>query len=137
MTELPSDGSGQALLSVRQVTRRFGTVQAVTDVSLDIPDAPGGIGIIGESGSGKTTLARILLGLLEPDEGEVLFRGAAVGRLGRGGRREFRAQVQPVFQDGNEALDPRMSVRASIIEALSVTGRVGKDARDGAVAELL
>jgi peptide/nickel transport system ATP-binding protein len=119
------------------VTRRFGTVQAVADVSLDLPDAPGGIGIIGESGSGKTTLARILLGLLEPDEGEVLFRGAAVGRLGRGGRREFRAQVQPVFQDGNEALDPRMSVRASIIEALSVTGRVGKDARDGVVAELL
>ncbi len=137
MTEMPSDAGAQALLSVRQATRRFGAVQAVTDVSLEIPDAPGGIGIIGESGSGKTTLARILLGLLEPDEGEVLFRGAAVGRLGRGGRREFRAQVQPVFQDGNEALDPRMSVRASIVEALSVTGRVGKDRRAGAVADLL
>jgi peptide/nickel transport system ATP-binding protein len=137
MTDLPSDGAAPALVSVRQVTRRFGTVQAVADVSLDIPDAPGGIGIIGESGSGKTTLARILLGLLEPDEGEVVFRGASLGRLGRGGRRQFRAQVQPVFQDGNEALDPRMSVRASIVEALSVTGRVGKDARDGAVAELL
>ena len=137
MTELASHGAAQALLSVRQVTRRFGTVQAVTDVSLDLPDAPGGIGIIGESGSGKTTLARLLLGLIEPDEGEVLFRGASLGRLARSDQREFRAQVQPVFQDGNEALDPRMSVRASILEALSVTGRVRKDARDGVVAELL
>lgn len=137
MTELPSDGPAQALLSVRQVTRRFGTVQAVTDVSLEIPDAPGGIGIIGESGSGKTTLARILLGLLEPDEGEVLFRGASLGRLGRPGRRELRAQVQPVFQDGNEALDPRMSVGASIVEALAVAGRGGKGVRDAEVAALL
>ena len=137
MTDLPSGGAAQPLLSVRHVTRRFGTVQALADADLDIPDAPGGIGIIGESGSGKTTLARILLGLLEPDEGEVVFRGAPLGRLGRGGQRQFRAQVQPVFQDGNEALDPRMSVRASILEALSVTGRVGKAAREGAVAELL
>ena len=137
MSDLPSDGTAEALLSLRHVTRHFGTVLAVADVSLDIPDAPRGIGIIGESGSGKTTLARILLGLLEPDEGEVLFRGAALGRLDRGGRRAFRAQAQPVFQDGNEALDPRMSVGASIVEALAVAGRGGKDVREGEVAALL
>jgi peptide/nickel transport system ATP-binding protein len=94
-------------------------------VTLDLPDTSGGVAVIGESGSGKTTIARALLGLVRPESGRVLFRGEDIARLGREGRARYRSEVQPVFQDGDEALDPRMRVGASIREALRIRRRRG------------
>lgn len=120
------------ILELRNVTQKYGQVVAVDDVSLDIPDAPGGVALIGESGSGKTTLARILLGLVAPSSGQVLYKGEELGR--RAKSRRFRAEVQPVFQDGNEALDPRMRIGAAVAEGLRSVPRRRRAAR---VAELL
>lgn len=65
-------------------------------------DHPTITAIVGESGSGKTTLARLLLGLIEPSEGEVRYKGRSLGSLSRVGRRDFRHDVQAIFQDPYE-----------------------------------
>ena len=69
-------------------------------------DRPSVTAVVGESGSGKTTLARLLLGLVRPSEGEVLFQGRNLDRLAAAGRRDFRRQVQAIFQDPYEVYNP-------------------------------
>jgi oligopeptide/dipeptide ABC transporter ATP-binding protein len=113
------------LLAADKLTVAYGGSSVVHEVDLALPEGPGGVGLIGESGSGKTTLARALLGLLKPHEGEVTFRGRSLARLSRSERKDYRSQVQPVFQDGNEALDPRMRVGSSLREALGLRGVTG------------
>ncbi|WP_328334298.1 MULTISPECIES: ABC transporter ATP-binding protein [unclassified Streptomyces] len=80
--------------------------------------ARGGVALIGESGSGKTTIARALLGLVKPSAGTVRFQEQDIHKLRRSARTEYRSRVQPVFQDGSEALNPRMTVGGSLREAL-------------------
>jgi peptide/nickel transport system ATP-binding protein len=62
--------------------------------------------IAGESGSGKTTLARLLLGVIKPDEGEILYQGQDVAKMKKPELREFRREVQPIFQDPFEVYNP-------------------------------
>jgi oligopeptide/dipeptide ABC transporter ATP-binding protein len=85
---------------------REGTL-ALAGLSLAIhPERPSVIAVVGESGSGKTTLARLLLGLVEPTEGMVRYRGEDLRRLGRDARRAFRRDVQAVFQDPYGVYNP-------------------------------
>jgi peptide/nickel transport system ATP-binding protein len=126
------------MLSADSLTIGYGHTTVVHEVTLDLPEASGGVAVIGESGSGKTTIARALLGLVKPESGRVLFRGDDIARLDRAGRVRYRSQVQPVFQDGNEALDPRMRVGASIAEALRIRRRIeGESGPVSSVADLL
>lgn len=76
------------------------------------------VALIGRSGSGKSTFARLILGLERADTGAVLFRGAALAGLDRGGRRAFRAAVQMVLQDPLSAVNPRHAVGRTIAEPL-------------------
>jgi peptide/nickel transport system ATP-binding protein len=124
------------LLAATGLTIAYGPLTVVHQVDLALPEGRGGVGLIGESGSGKTTLARALLGLLKPQQGQVTFRGRPLEQLSRAERREYRSHVQPVFQDGNEALDPRMRIGSSIREALAMRGVTGPGA-GARVAELL
>jgi oligopeptide/dipeptide ABC transporter ATP-binding protein len=117
------------MLSADDLTVGYGRNTVVHDVTLDLGEASGGVAVIGESGSGKTTIARALLGLVKPERGRVLFGGEDITRLGRAGRARYRSWVQPVFQEGNEALDPRMRVGASIAEALRMRLRHGAGER--------
>jgi len=101
------------LLEARAVTKVFGggmggrRMIAVEDFSLAIADQPPSItALVGESGSGKTTLARLLLGLIDPTEGEVLYKGADIRTLSGSNLREFRRDVQVIFQDPFEAYNP-------------------------------
>ncbi|MEV1203403.1 ABC transporter ATP-binding protein, partial [Microbispora rosea] len=123
------------LLAAEGVTLAYGTTAVVHDVSLAVDE--GGVGLIGESGSGKTTLARALLGLMRPRSGVVRYGAGDLAGLGRAGRAEFRRAVQPVFQDGSEALDPRMTAGASIAEALTTHHRMSRTERADRVAALL
>ena len=96
------------------------------------------LGVIGESGSGKSTLGDILGGLLAPTEGEVFYKGRALPRLDREGRRAFRRDVQFVFQDCAASLDPRYTVMRAVAEPLDALGRdMPRPAREQAVLEML
>ena len=118
----------EALLSVEHVSKRFRLsgallgrravwLSAVDDVSFVL--APGEVlGIVGESGSGKSTLARMLVQLLEPSSGRIVFCGHDVAGLGRGATRDVRRRIQIVFQDPFSSLDPRMRIRSVIGEGL-------------------
>ncbi len=107
------------ILSVRDVSKHFiikrdllspkYRIQAVRGVSFDL--AAGEIlGLIGESGSGKTTLSSIILNLMKPDEGEVLFNGYPVHLLEGNPLKQMRKELQIVFQASYGALDPIRSV---------------------------
>ncbi|HET8522963.1 MAG TPA: ABC transporter ATP-binding protein [Thermomicrobiales bacterium] len=93
-----------AFLEARNLTKVFGqgerTTVALENFSYSIDDnAPSITTVAGESGSGKSTLARLLLGFIDPTEGQVLYRGKDLRELSRHERQDFRRMVQAVFQD--------------------------------------
>ncbi|MBO3748238.1 ABC transporter ATP-binding protein [Streptosporangiaceae bacterium NEAU-GS5] len=116
------------MLEARGVTIAYGKTPVVHDVTLTME--PGGVGLIGESGSGKTTLARALLGLLTPVSGAIAYGSRDLAAMDRAERARFRDAVQPVFQDGSEALDPRMRIGQSIAEGLRARTEPGKQIAD-------
>jgi peptide/nickel transport system ATP-binding protein len=98
------------------------------------------LGLVGESGSGKTTTVMNVLGLDEPTEGQILFDGQSVPELARGRQRaQLRQQVQLIFQDPYEALNPRQTVFSAVAEPLEVhrqvRNRVEKEQRVTAALE--
>jgi oligopeptide/dipeptide ABC transporter ATP-binding protein len=140
-----------ALLTVTDLTRRFlGTrglvdmiarrprpvVHALSGISLEVA-AGETLGIVGESGCGKSTLARCMVRLIEPDEGDISFDGNDVRSLEGEARRRFNRAVQMVFQDPYASLNPRMTVGATLGEALHVHRIVPPDDIAGRVAALL
>src|SRR3954470_16963011 len=94
------------------------------------------LGVVGESGCGKSTLARLLVRLIDPDDGEVTFDGMAVGSRGGIRLRDMRRDVQMVFQDSFASLNPRLTVEATIAYAPAVHGASTAEARRRAHAVL-
>jgi oligopeptide/dipeptide ABC transporter ATP-binding protein len=122
------------LLEIADLTKRFHarrtvagvlsgrappTVHALNGVSFTVARGET-LGIVGESGCGKSTLARCLVRLIEPDAGSVRFEGQDVLTLAGAERRSYNRRVQMIFQDPYGSLNPRMSVRQMLGEALSV-----------------
>ncbi len=96
-----------ALIEARRVTKRYGAFTALDDVTLSLSAvSPSMTAIAGESGSGKTTLARMMLGFIDPTEGEVLYRDKNITTMTPAEKRQFRREVQPVFQDPFEVFNP-------------------------------
>ncbi|MFI7065781.1 oligopeptide/dipeptide ABC transporter ATP-binding protein [Kribbella sp. NPDC050124] len=93
-------------------------VHSVDDVTITL-DSGRSLGIVGESGSGKSTLARIMLGLQAPDSGRVDVAGVRVTGLKRKDDKAFRRKAQIVFQDPHSVMDPRMTVRQSLVTVLA------------------
>ena len=139
--------SGENLLETRNLKMHFpikagvlqrtvGHVKAVDGVDLQIRKGET-LGLVGESGCGKSTLARLILRLLEPTDGEVLFEGEDILRYDRKRMLGVRRNMQIIFQDPYASLNPRMSVGNIVAEPLK-THNVSEGAeRKKRVQELL
>jgi len=137
----PRDRGGpqQPLLLVRDLRKHFklnsslfggsgGRVHAVDGVSLAIAKGET-LGVVGESGCGKSTTARVLMRLIEPDAGEVIFDGEAVGARDGLSLRELRRGMQMVFQDSYASLNPRLPIVETVAFGPRVHGLGRRQAR--------
>jgi oligopeptide transport system ATP-binding protein len=107
----------------RGIGRGRAQLRAVDGVTLEV--MPGEtLGLVGESGCGKSTLGRLLLRLQEPTSGRIYFDGQDITDLSQSALRPFRSDMQIIFQDPYSSLNPRMTVRAALSEALRVHGMV-------------
>jgi peptide/nickel transport system ATP-binding protein/oligopeptide transport system ATP-binding protein len=111
------------LLSVADLSVRYGgrgtsPVHAVNGVTFTISKGET-LGLIGESGSGKSTVARAVVGLQPATAGSIRLKGVEVWNQDAASQRAARSSVQIVFQNANEALDPRASIAVSVSEPLA------------------
>jgi len=132
------------LLQIRGLRKEFRIRRAGRDVSVKAVDGvdlevfPGDtLGLVGESGSGKTTLARCALRLLEPTAGSILFNGVDLLSLNPSALRRKRREFQIIFQDAAASLDPRMTLRETLLEPFEVQGVATLPERESRVRELL
>ena len=142
-----ASAKGEYLLEIKNLRKYFpirggvfsqvvGNVKAVEDVSFTIK--PGEVvGLVGESGSGKTTAGRTILRLLEPTAGEIIFDGVDVAKLSKSQMREYRKEMQIIFQDPFASLNPRMTVGDIIGEAFQIHNLARGREREERVADLL
>jgi oligopeptide transport system ATP-binding protein len=143
--ETPAATSGE-ILRVDHLSKTFKlgggflaekkTLSAVDDVSFAIK--PGEtLGLVGESGCGKSTLGRTVLRLLDPSAGEINFEGTNITRLSQRELRPLRRRMQIIFQDPYGSLNPRLTVRGALSEALRVHRLVSSVAEEESVLSQL
>jgi oligopeptide transport system ATP-binding protein len=113
-----------------------GEVHAVDGVSLAVDEGET-LGLVGESGCGKSTLARCIVRLLEPTEGNIIFRGTSITHLDNRALRPLRRQMQIVFQDPYASLNPRKRVGTIIGDPLQIHHMGDRRQRRAQVQELL
>jgi peptide/nickel transport system ATP-binding protein len=128
--------NNNTILEVTDLSKHFrsrrGLVSALTGHGRVIPAVDGvsfylreneTVGLVGESGCGKTTVARTVLRLTDPSGGRILLGGRDITHLRRAELRPLRREMQMIFQDLDAGLNPKMSVRAILREALTVYER--------------
>ena len=134
----------KTLVEVKKLTKEFpakngnfgkkgAVVHAVTDVSFDVYEGET-LGLVGESGCGKSTLGRLILNLIPPTRGEVIFDGRNLQALSREEMRQTRTEMQMVFQDPFASLNPRMNIHDIVAEPM-VTHNYGSKKEITARAE--
>ncbi|WP_071795754.1 dipeptide ABC transporter ATP-binding protein [Natronohydrobacter thiooxidans] len=129
MPELPHDTDGRAILEVVDLVKTYpgksGPVHAVKGISFTIREGQS-VGLVGESGCGKSTTSAMLVRLLDPSSGAIVFDGHEIGGIPaeRFLRDPRRAQIQMVFQDATDSLNPRHNAFDSIAEPLRRLGRM-------------
>jgi len=104
-------------------------LKAVDDVSLTIESGEL-IGLAGQSGCGKSTLGELLLGLQQPTDGDILFKGENISEFSSSEMKQFRQDCQIVFQDPYESLNPRFTIGRIVAEPLAIHKIGDKEERD-------
>ncbi|WP_110648755.1 dipeptide ABC transporter ATP-binding protein [Salinicola peritrichatus] len=131
---------GKPLLEVKAVTKRFGGASsrpAVDALSFQIGEGES-LGLVGESGCGKSTTSAMIMRLLDPDSGQILFRSDDIGTVTarRFASHPARRSLQMVFQDPTDSLNPRWSARRSIADPLYRLAASSRRAAERQVNEL-
>jgi peptide/nickel transport system ATP-binding protein/oligopeptide transport system ATP-binding protein len=145
MSESPN--GSEELLVVKNLVKYFpvrggflqrvqGWVQAVDDVSFSIREGET-LSLVGESGCGKTTVGRSILRLIEPTSGSVSFEGTDLLSLSQGELKEYRRNIQIIFQDPYSSLDPRKTIEESVGEGLKIHGIGNAKERHEMVMDIL
>jgi peptide/nickel transport system ATP-binding protein len=134
------NGTHEALLKVEHLVKSYkfsGTeVVAVADVDLELNSGEV-LGLVGESGSGKTSLAKSVVGLIRADGGEMRFHGADIDAPAQKRPREVRRRLQMVFQNPDNALNPRHTVRNILRRSIRLLGAAsGHDQEEQSMLEL-
>lgn len=138
---------GDVLLSLKDVVKQFpikdgvflrtvDSVKAVNGVTLEVREGET-FGLVGESGCGKTTLGSVILGLEKPTSGQVIFDGQDVNAVSGAQKRKLHQQMQIVFQDPFESLNPRMTVEEIVGEGLRIQGGYTRGEIHARVLEML
>ena len=132
---------GDKVLSIEDLVVEFKvsrnkTVKAVSGISFDVLRGET-LGIVGESGCGKSTTGRAIMQIPPPTSGSIVFEGNELTELSHTKVREARTQVQMIFQDPVSSLNPRRSVRDSVLEPLEIWSRGTKEERGKLVDEIL
>jgi oligopeptide/dipeptide ABC transporter ATP-binding protein len=139
--------NSEYLIEARSLTKNFPVkggifqrtdewVKAVENVSFFIKRGET-LGLVGESGCGKTTIGRMLLRLIEPTEGNIIFEGNDITKLSEHELKPYRHDMQIIFQDPFSSLDPRTSIGDSIGEGLRVHGVKNSKERLERVLEIM
>ena len=128
------------LLETKNLKKYFkansGMVHAVDDVSFTVEEGTT-LGLVGESGCGKSTLGRTLIHLNESTGGQIFFAGKDVTKLNKREMKEYRKDVQMIFQDPYSSIDPRQTIEDTIMEPLRLEGKKSKDAIISRTKELM
>lgn len=120
----------------RRRRSRHQPVRAVDDVSFSLA-AGRTLAIVGESGAGKSTVARMVLRLIEPDRGSVVFDGVELRGLGAQELRRQRRRMQMIFQDPHTSLDPYFTIAQTLAEPLKIHLGMSRDERTARVEDLV
>ncbi len=118
-----------------QISRKE-VLKAVDDVSFSIAKGET-VGLVGESGCGKSTLGRCIVKLYQPTGGTIAYEGKDIFRAVGEEKQRFCADVQMIFQNPYASLNPRMTVKDTIVEGLALHSALSKSQYDDRVAELL
>ena len=116
--------------------RHIGDVKAVDDVNLTVYKGET-LGIVGESGSGKSTLGRMIVKLLNPTAGEIIFEGTNIAPFSNRQLDAYRKDMQMIFQDPFASLNPRMTVEQLVEEPMAVQKTLSKNARKEKTVDIL
>jgi len=131
------DAAAPVLLETRKLCKTYGEFTALKDVSLVLHRGQS-LAVVGESGSGKSTLARAILRLEQADSGEAIWKGQNLLSMNAKELLARRGEIQMVFQDPTQSLNPRMSVYQLIAEGWDIHRLLpDRKARQGRVGELL
>jgi oligopeptide/dipeptide ABC transporter ATP-binding protein len=146
VTEIQTQ-NGKALVEVKSLKKYFpirkgvlaravAHVHAVDDVTISVAEGET-LGLVGESGCGKSTLGRCIVRLLEPTDGDVVFEGRSIGKLGSRSLRPLRREMQMIFQDPYASLNPRKRVGTIISDPMRIHGIGDRKERKQRVEALL
>lgn len=129
-----------AILEVHDLKKYFetpgGTLHAVDGISFAV-EKRHTLGIVGESGCGKSTVGRVVLHLLDPTSGQILYNGEDISQISAKKRYELCSEIQMIFQDPMSSIDPRMTVFQTIAEPLIIAKYGSKEKIEKRVYEIM
>ncbi|ANX11653.1 hypothetical protein ABE41_006505 [Fictibacillus arsenicus] len=137
----------QGLLQVKNLKKYFpinkglfsktvGAVKAVDGISFSILEGET-FGLVGESGCGKSTTGRMILRLIEPTDGQVIYKGKYIQDLPKDSMKKLRREIQIIFQDPYSSLDPRFTIADTIGEVLEIHNMYTRKERTDRILHLL